>query len=77
MPDLGLGSVPVTASVWLIPLGGRVFEGDRVLEVSAGEVVVDLPSPATGVLVEQRVAEDDPLRVGQVLGVILADPEAV
>ena len=70
LPDLGLGSTAITASVWLADVGARVYEGDRLLEVHAGEVTVDLPSPATGVLVEQCVAEDEAVAMGQVLGIV-------
>jgi len=72
LPDLGLADVPITASVWLVPLGGKVTAGDRLLEVLAGEVTVDLPAPADGVLAEQRVAEDDRLHPRQVLAVIVS-----
>lgn len=70
LPDLGAGEMPVTASVWLVEVGDEVTEGDRVLEVCFGAVSVDLPAPASGVLVETLVAEDDVLGVGQELGVI-------
>ncbi len=71
LPDLGFADdVRVTASVWLVLVGRHVIEGERLLEVLAGEVTVDLPAPANGVLVEKCVAEDDPLRTGQRLGVI-------
>ena len=70
MPDLGLPGANLTASAWLSDLGTRVYEGDRLLEISAGEVTIDLPSPATGILVEQLVGEDDEVSVGQVLGVV-------
>ena len=70
LPELGLGSTPVTASVWLSDVGAKVYEGDRLLEVSAGEVTVDLPAPASGILLDQLVSEDDILHVGQVLGMI-------
>ena len=70
LPELGLGSTPVTASVWLSDVGATVYEGDRLLEVSAGEATVDLPAPASGILLKQLVSEDDVLHVGQVLGMI-------
>ena len=70
LPDLGLGQTPITASVWLSDVGAQVYEGDRLLEVCAGEVTIDLPSPASGVLLEQYVGEDDVLQVGQVLGLV-------
>ena len=70
LPDLGLGDVPVTASVWLVEQGKHVTEGDRLLEVLADGVTVDLPSPVTGLLVKLLVSEDEQLTVGQPLAVL-------
>ena len=70
LPDLGLGDVPVTASLWLVEQGKRVTEGDRLLEVLADGVTVDLPAPVTGVLVHVLVSEDERLTVGQPLAVL-------
>jgi len=66
LPELGLSHWVV--SLWLVDKGRNVTAGDRVIEVLADGVTVDLPAPATGVLVEQLVGDDDPLVVGQVLG---------
>ena len=73
LPDLGLGSREITASVWLVELGSELNAGDRLLEVLSGSVTVDLPSPASGVLVETLVAEDEPLAIGQPLAIIESD----
>jgi pyruvate/2-oxoglutarate dehydrogenase complex dihydrolipoamide acyltransferase (E2) component len=73
LPDLGMGDIPVMASVWLVELGSEVTEGDRLLEVVAGSVTVDLPAPASGTLAEVLVSEDEPLAVGQVLAVVVAN----
>jgi 2-oxoglutarate dehydrogenase E2 component (dihydrolipoamide succinyltransferase) len=70
LPDLGLGDIPVLVSLWLVDLGAEVIEGDRLLEVVAGSVTVDLPAPASGTLVEVLVDEDEPLRAGQLLAVV-------
>jgi 2-oxoglutarate dehydrogenase E2 component (dihydrolipoamide succinyltransferase) len=70
LPDLGLDGLTITVSGWLVREGGAVVQGDRLLEVSAGEVTVDLAAPATGVLVQQSVEEDDPVVTGQLLGII-------
>jgi 2-oxoglutarate dehydrogenase E2 component (dihydrolipoamide succinyltransferase) len=72
LPDLGAGGMPVTASLWLVDVGSEVSEGDRLLEVLFGGAAIDLPAPASGVLAETLVAEDDELSAGQVLGVIVA-----
>lgn len=74
LPDLGLGSEPITASVWYAGSGQSVIEGDRLLEVMVGDATVDLPSPATGILTHRLVAEDQRLEPGQVLGFVAAAP---
>ena len=73
LPELGIDDVPITVSLWLVERGSRVVEEEPLLEVLAGPVTVDLPSPADGVLVEVLVAEDDELVAGQRLAVIESD----
>jgi len=75
LPELGLGDRPIKVSLWLVGRGSRVVEGDPLVELLAGEATVDLPSPATGVLVKKLVAEDEPVCAGQRLAVIEADVE--
>ncbi len=70
LPDLGLPSVTMVASAWLVEEGSIVVAGDRLLEVLAGSVTVDLPSPASGIVSQLLVAEEDELEVGQVLAVV-------
>lgn len=70
LPELGLDGFPVTASVWHVEVGSEVTAGDRLLEIVAGGVTVDLPSPASGVLKKTYVQEDDELQTGQLLAVI-------
>ena len=41
--------------------------GDGVVEVVAGDIVVELPSPAAGKLIEKHASEDDVLEAGQLL----------
>jgi pyruvate/2-oxoglutarate dehydrogenase complex dihydrolipoamide acyltransferase (E2) component len=73
IPDFALPETPLTVCGWLVAPGERVYEGDRVLEVLAGEVTIDLGSPAAGVLAEQLVTEDEPVTVGQVVGRIAVE----
>jgi len=67
LPDFDLPGVPPIVSAWHAKRGQRVIEGDRLIEISAGDVTVDLSAPATGVLAEQCVKIDDQLTVGQLL----------
>ena len=64
MPDLDLADVNLRAGAWLARLGGPVIEGDRLLEVIAGDVTVDLPAPVSGELMEKRARENEQLVVG-------------
>lgn len=70
LPDLGLDDLEIVASMWLVEVGAEVSEGDRVLEVLAGNVTVDISTPASGVFVEALVGEDETLTPGQVLAII-------
>ena len=75
LPDLGLGDRPVVAGLWLVAPGSRVKEGDQLLEVSADAVVIDIPAPTGGTLVEALVSEDEPIETGQPLAIIEADED--
>ena len=70
MPDLDLLGTIVTASSWYAAAGSRVVEGDRILEVLAGEVTVDLAAPTSGTLMERCVDVDEQLHINQLLAVI-------
>jgi pyruvate/2-oxoglutarate dehydrogenase complex dihydrolipoamide acyltransferase (E2) component len=70
MPDLGLGDESVTVSLWLVDVGSAVSRGDRLLEVAADGVTVDIPAPATGTLLATAVHEDDHVTPGMRLGTI-------
>jgi pyruvate/2-oxoglutarate dehydrogenase complex dihydrolipoamide acyltransferase (E2) component len=73
LPDLGLDDQPISLSNWLVSRGARVAEGEPLAEILVGPATVDLPAPASGVLVKRLVDVDEPLSVGQVLAVIEAD----
>ena len=67
LPDLDLPGVPITACCWHASVGQRVMAGDRLVEIAAGDVTIDLAASATGVLVERCVEIDQPLVIGQLL----------
>lgn len=67
-PDLDLGQVPCRLELWLVRRGQRVTAGDRIAELLAGDVLVDVPAPANGRLVRKAVAEQAPVRAGDLLG---------
>ena len=67
LPDFELSGVPLAVSAWHAKPGQRVIEGDRLIEVTAGDVTIDLDAPASGILAEQCVKIDESLTVGQLL----------
>jgi pyruvate/2-oxoglutarate dehydrogenase complex dihydrolipoamide acyltransferase (E2) component len=75
LPDLDLPGVRIAVSSWHVAAGQRVIEGDRLVEVLAGDAVVDLPAPASGVLVKRYAETDESLQTGQVLAIIQADDQ--
>lgn len=67
VPDLGLAGVPVALSLWLVPEGSDVIEGDRVVELVAGGVTIDLEAPVSGRFALAIVDEDEAVMPGTVL----------
>jgi hypothetical protein len=53
VPDLGLGETPLVLSLWLVPQGSNVLEGDRVVELATNPATVDLLAPVAGECVRQ------------------------
>ena len=73
MPDLGLPAGSVRVSLWLVDVGAQVAEGDRVLELVADGVTVDLSAPIDGLLKKKLIGEDDPVETGRRLAVFTAE----
>ena len=67
VPDVGGAGGPLRVSLWLVPEGAEVIEGDRVVELVAGGATVDLESPVTGRLVACLRDEDEPVAPGMVI----------
>jgi pyruvate/2-oxoglutarate dehydrogenase complex dihydrolipoamide acyltransferase (E2) component len=76
VPPLGSAAGPVSLSLWLVPPGARVMEGDRVVELAVGGATIDLEAPLSGRLVAQFFDEDEPVAVGAVLAEFEADAGA-
>lgn len=57
-------------SEWLVEEGSALEEGDDLLELTTDKAAFVVPSPRTGLLVEQRVAPGDEVQVGEILGVM-------
>jgi pyruvate/2-oxoglutarate dehydrogenase complex dihydrolipoamide acyltransferase (E2) component len=74
VPDLGVAGMPVCVSLWLVPEGAEVVEGDRVVELLAGGAIVDLEAPVSGRLVAQLADEDEPVAAGTVIATFEVAP---
>lgn len=70
MPALGESVSEGTVSSWLKAVGDEVEEGETLLEVATDKVDTEIPAPASGTVLEIRVAEDETVEVGTVLAVI-------
>jgi len=75
VPDVGIVGVTLVLSLWLVPEGTDVLEGDRVVELLGGGVTIDLEAPVTGRLKRVLVDEDDTVAPGTVLAEFVPAPD--
>lgn len=76
LPDLGEGIHEGEIIDVLVPVGGKVTDGQPFLVVETDKATVEIPSPVTGTVKEIRVKPGDQVKVGQVLAVFLEEGEA-
>lgn len=67
MPQLGESIAEGTVVKWLVPKGGRIEKDQPLLEVETDKVALEIPSPATGLLVEVLVQAGETVPVGTLL----------
>jgi pyruvate/2-oxoglutarate dehydrogenase complex dihydrolipoamide acyltransferase (E2) component len=70
VPECGILGVPLRLSLWLVPRGARVREGERVAEIVTGGATIDLEAPVAGRLVVLLVDEDETVGAGMVVAEI-------
>ena len=70
MPQLGESVTEGTVTRWLKQVGDTVAVDEPLLEISTDKVDTEIPSPASGVLIEIVAGEDDVVQVGGRLAVI-------
>lgn len=76
MPQLGESVTEGTVTRWLKKVGDTVMADEALLEVSTDKVDTEIPSPASGVLIEIKVQEDEVVAVGAVIAIISSDSAA-
>ncbi|RZS89585.1 2-oxoglutarate dehydrogenase E2 component [Motilibacter rhizosphaerae] len=70
LPALGESVTEGTVTRWLKQVGDTVAADEPLLEVSTDKVDTEVPSPASGTLLEIRVQADETVPVGAVVAVI-------
>ena len=70
LPALGESVTEGTISRWLKTVGDTIDVDEPLVEVSTDKVDTEVPSPATGTLLDIRVQEDEDAEVGSVLAII-------
>ncbi|MFJ6247691.1 MULTISPECIES: 2-oxoglutarate dehydrogenase, E2 component, dihydrolipoamide succinyltransferase [unclassified Streptomyces] len=76
LPALGESVTEGTVTRWLKSVGETVEADEPLLEVSTDKVDTEIPAPASGVLLEIVVNEDETAEVGAKLAVIGAEGSA-
>ncbi len=77
MPQLGESVDEGIVTKWLIAVGDFIEEYEPLLEVNTDKVDTEIPSPASGVLLEILVLEGTTVQAGSVLAWIGEEDEAV
>lgn len=70
VPKWGLTMEDATFVTWLCQIGDTVTTGEPLAEIATDKVDGEVEAPASGTLVEQRVAAGDEIVPGQVIAVI-------
>ncbi len=70
LPVLGDTTQTGVINEWLVEVGSHVSEGEVLVIVESDKAVVDVPSPVTGILVEQLVAPEDEIEIGAPIAII-------
>lgn len=70
MPQMGESVVEATVIGWNKQVGDKVEEDETLLEISTDKVDSEVPSPASGTLVEILAEENDTIEVGETIAII-------
>lgn len=76
MPALGMDQQTGTLVRWLKREGERVEKGVPLMEIETDKALVEVESPASGILSQVTAQEDDEVPVGQVIALIIEADEA-
>jgi 2-oxoisovalerate dehydrogenase E2 component (dihydrolipoyl transacylase) len=75
LPDVGEGLVEAEISRWHVAAGDRIREDQPLVDVTTDKAVVEIPAPASGIVVSIRGAVGEKVAVGSELAVIETEAE--
>jgi pyruvate dehydrogenase E2 component (dihydrolipoamide acetyltransferase) len=70
LPDLGEGIATGDIKKWLVKKGDSVEEDDPLVEVETDKAVVEIPSPAGGIIQDIKFPDGSTVNVGSVIAII-------
>jgi pyruvate/2-oxoglutarate dehydrogenase complex dihydrolipoamide acyltransferase (E2) component len=73
VPQLGNEITEAQVDAWLKAPGDRVSAGDQIVTITTPKVTMEIEAPASGVLKEIVIGQDELAEVGATLAVIAAD----
>ncbi len=68
VPSLGESITEAVIGKWLVEVGGRVDADEPVVDLETDKITVQMPSPVSGALLEQKYSVGDTVRVGDIIG---------
>jgi 2-oxoglutarate dehydrogenase E2 component (dihydrolipoamide succinyltransferase) len=76
-PELSESVTTGTLLAWRKQLGENVLRDETLIDLETDKVILEVAAPADGVLIEQRHAEGDTVKAGEVLAVIETEAASV
>lgn len=76
LPDVGEGMAEAEISQWHVAAGDRIEEDQPLVDMTTDKAIVELPAPASGIVVSIHGAVGDKVPVGAELVVIETEAEA-
>lgn len=70
LPELGEGIAKAIVSYWYFQKGQMVKKGEDLVELTTDKATFNLPSPASGKLLEILAVEGQSVNIGQVLAAV-------
>jgi pyruvate/2-oxoglutarate dehydrogenase complex dihydrolipoamide acyltransferase (E2) component len=70
LPDIGEGLTEAEIVSWMVAVGDAVKEDQAIVAIETDKAVVEMPAPATGIVVRLGGQPGDVIKVGEVLVVI-------